>query len=466
MRAQPGIVESSASPAMANRPLRSRVKHATPRGSRSHATFLADASKRFAGSLDVQLTLRCMAELSVPDLGHACIVCLLTEPGPGPGVVEVTEARHVDVRREGLLTSLAQSALSEPHRRQRLLGLISGGRPAILSQLGTADLLGDGRPPCVMLRDLGLKTAMLVPVIQGERPLAITIFLSDRTRHYAPPKVRLAQELTSRFALALEAARMYRACRVALDDNQESVATTIHDLMSPLTHLKGTAQRLRRLEPAVVDAAARVEFCRRLEAIDSEVNRMATGLSALLQTSRPRPEGCPDGAWERTDLAALTRQVVAAEQLAARQHSIRISEAPPVLEGAWDANRLARMLGNLIGNAVKYSPPDSCVEVSLTSEADSEHHWAVIRIADHGIGIPARDLPIVFEPFQRGSNIGRVGGTGLGLASVWQTVKTHAGRLWVDSEEGKGTCVTVRLPLGECPRRDPSQEETSYAGMR
>ena len=446
MRAQPGIVEgSTTSPAAANRPLASRLKRATRRGPAAHATFLAEASKRLAGSLDPQLTLRCMAELSVPELGEACIVCLLTERGPTPG--EVAVVKHVDVRRERLLTCRAHSAFSAPHRWQPLLGVISGGRPAVLSQLATAVLLADGRPPHVLLEDLGVKTAMLVPVVQGEPPLAIAIVLSDRTRHYTPATMRLAQELASRVALALEAAQRYQACQVALDEYQESLATTVHDLMSPLACIKATAQQLRRLAPTAADPAASVEFDRRLEAIDSAANRMASGLSALRQTSRPRPDGWCEGTWERTDLVALARLAVAAEQLTARQHSIGLSDAPPVLEGAWDAHRLERMLGNLIGNAVKYSPPGSSVEVSLTTEVDTEGHWAVVRVADHGIGIPARDLPFVFEPFQRGSNVGCVGGTGLGLASVWQTVKTHDGRLWVDSEEGKGTCVTVRLPL-------------------
>jgi signal transduction histidine kinase len=388
-----------------------------------------------------------MAELSVPNLGQACVVCLLTERGPRPGEVAVT--KHVDVSREKLLTTLAQSAFGEPRRLQRLLNIVSSGRPAVLSQLATAVLLADGRPPHVLLGDVGVKTAMLVPVMHGERPLAIAMFLSDRTRHYAAAKVRLAEELASRFALALEAAQIYQGCQVALEDSQESLATTIHDLMSPLTCIKGMSQRLRRLQPAIADPAASVEFCTRLEAIDSAVTRIASGLSTLLQASRPRPDGWGEGVSERIDLVALTRRAVATEQLTARQHSIRINDAPTILEGAWDAHRLECMLGNLIGNAVKYSPPGSSVEVSLTSEVDSEGHWAVVRVAVHGIGIPARDLPFVFEPFHRGSNVGRVGGTGLGLASVWQTIKTHDGRLCVDSEEGEGTCVTVRLPLVE-----------------
>ena len=434
MRAQPSVVDGSA----------------------SLDAFLAEASKRLAGSLDLELTLRCMAELSVPTLGDACVVCLLADGGSSPG--EVGVVKHVDASREAQLTSVAQSVFGEPHRWQPLLSVASCARPAVLSQSATAVLLGDGHPPHVLLGELGVRTAMLVPVAsRSERTLAVAIFLSDRAQDYAPVQVRLAQGVASRFGQALESAQLYRACRVAFEERQESLATTVHDLMSPLAYIKGTAQRLRRIEPAVSDPAASVEFRRRLEAIDSAITRMASGLSALLQDSRPGPGGRCERADQRTDLVALIRQVVAAEQLTAREHSIVISEAQPVLEGAWDGRRLERVLENLIGNAVKYSPPGSSVEVSSTVEAGCDGRWAVVRIADHGIGIPARDLPFVFEPFHRGSNIGDVAGTGLGLASVWQTVKTHDGRLSVESNEGTGTCVTVRLPLVDhTPRDRPS----------
>ncbi len=449
MRAQPSIVHGSASLDTTNRALPSRLMRATRRRSGSHAAFLADASKRLARSLDLQLTLRGMAELSVPTLGDACVVCLLPDGGSSP--CEVSMARHVDPSREEPLIRAARSAFSEPDCWQRLRSIASSARPAVLSQLATAVLLGDGHPPHVLLGELGVNTAMLVPVaIRSEHPLAITIFLSDNAHGYGAVQVRLAQELAGRFAQALESARLYRACRVALEERQESLATSVHDLMSPLAYIKGTAQQLRRIAPAVSDPAARVEFRTRLEAIDSTITRIASGLSALLEDSRPVPgRWCERVDQQQTDLVGLIRQVIAAEQLTTQEHRIDISEAQPVLEGPWDRHELERMLENLIGNAVKYSPPGGAVEVSSTAEVGCDGRWAVVRIADHGIGIPARDLPFVFEPFQRGSNVRGVAGTGLGLASVWHTVKTHGGRLSVDSEEGTGTCVTVRLPLAD-----------------
>jgi len=133
------------------------------------------------------------------------------------------------------------------------------------------------------------------------------------------------------------------------------------------------------------------------------------------------------------------------------------------LEGPWDAEAIERALSNLIGNGVKYSAPGTCVEVSLATEVDPEGRCVRLQVSDQGIGIPSGDLPFIFEPLWRGSNVGTVSGTGLGLASVWQVVKTHAGRVWVDSEVGRGTRITVRLPLS-LPTSDTAGQ--SQSGIR
>jgi signal transduction histidine kinase len=411
---------------------------------RSRAVFLADASKRLAASLDLNVTMRCMTDLSVPELGAACLVFQFVDGRcVGPVI-----ARHADARLEGLLTTLTNSAIHDESRWQPvLIGVARSGLPAMLSQPALADLLDEHSALVEPPADLGLKTALLVPVMLGGRVLAIVAFMSDRIRHYGLQHLRLAEELSSRFAFALEAAQLYQASTAALEDTGESLATTVHDLMSPLTYIKGSANRLRRIEQTISDASTRTELSSRLEAIDSAANRMASALTALLQTTGPRSVPWPRANSDRTDLVMLARRATAEQQMLAPQHSIVVTKAPAALEGAWNGNRIERTLSNLIGNAVKYSPVGSTVEVCLTNELDAEGCWAVVRVSDHGMGIPAADLPFIFEPFRRGSNVGDISGTGLGLASVWQTVKTHQGRLWIDSEEGRGTCVTVRLPL-------------------
>jgi signal transduction histidine kinase len=356
--------------------------------------------------------------------------------------------KHTEADRERMLESLALVAFNGLPGRQSLLDVAFTRRPAILSPLKTAELIGDGRPAHVLQSDLHLKTAVLVPVANGEHVLGVTICLADSTGWYTPRRVRIVSELCDRFALAITAAKMYEACRIAVDAGQELMATTIHDLMSPLTYIKGSAQRLRRLDWSHTDQAMSFEVEKRLSAIDAAVTRMATALSGLRATTCAQPPTIdePPGR-EITDLTTLAREVVGLEQLVATDHVLKLNAGmvEPLL-GNWDAGQIQRMLANIISNAVKYSPTGSPIEIKLSSQVDDEGRWAVVSVTDRGIGIPAGDLPFVFEPFHRGSNVAGIAGTGLGLASAWQAVTTHNGRISVESEEGKGTCICVRLP--------------------
>jgi signal transduction histidine kinase len=138
------------------------------------------------------------------------------------------------------------------------------------------------------------------------------------------------------------------------------------------------------------------------------------------------------------------------------------------VEGIWDAARLQRVLDNLVGNAIKYSPGggEVTVEVALGpprmpagARAGTDRATpptmsvegapgVLLVVQDQGVGISAADLPYVFERFRRGENVsGTVGGSGIGLSSVQQIVQEHGGEVAIDSREGEGTRVTVWLPL-------------------
>lgn len=418
------------------------VRHTPP----DAAEYLCSAARRLARSLELTDTLRCMGDLCVPDLGSAYILYLFRD---GPASLEVSSVKHMDPVRGQLLETLAQRALSDSARRKPLLHVASTRRPAVLSQLKTAELIGDGRPAHVLQSDLRLKTAVLVPVSDGQHVLGVAVCFAESTRYYSTRQVHLVRELCDLFALAVTGARTYQTSTAALDATREMLATTIHDLMSPLTFIKASAQQLRRLDWDKIDPLTTAELDKRLTAIDAAVTRMAAAMTTLMETTRPCLSAVSrTRSIETTDLVGLVRETAGAEQLIAPDHVIRVvQDGRDALTGAWDGGQIRRMLTNLIGNAVKYSPPGSPVDIQLAHDVDDEGRWAVVRISDQGIGIPACDLPFMFEPFHRGSNVGDVPGTGLGLASVWQIVRTHMGRLWVDSREGKSTTITVRLPL-------------------
>jgi PAS domain S-box-containing protein len=218
------------------------------------------------------------------------------------------------------------------------------------------------------------------------------------------------------------------------------LAEASHDLRGPLTYIKGQAQILRRC----ASAGELMRMSEGLAGIETAATRMAGLIDEVLDAARLR-EGQPLELERRpTDLVALARRVAAECEQTTSHHTIRCEAHVPRLVGRWDAGRLERVLGNLLGNAVKYSPRGSEITLAVARSGAT----AVVAVRDPGVGIPAEELPRIFERFYRGSNVaGRIGGTGLGLAGVKRIVEQHGGTIEVESVEGTGSTFTVRLPL-------------------
>jgi two-component system phosphate regulon sensor histidine kinase PhoR len=144
---------------------------------------------------------------------------------------------------------------------------------------------------------------------------------------------------------------------------------------------------------------------------------------------------------EELDLVALVRQVVREEQTPAGTALIDV-EAPAAVQVRGDRQRLGRVLQNVIGNAVKYSPCGRPIRV-VVAEAGI---WAVVTVQDQGVGIPADELPQVFTPFFRAATAQGIAGTGLGLWGAQAIVAQHGGEIDLTSTVGVGTTVTLRLP--------------------
>ncbi|CAA9260725.1 MAG: hypothetical protein AVDCRST_MAG77-2642 [uncultured Chloroflexi bacterium] len=296
-------------------------------------------------------------------------------------------------------------------------------------------------------------------------------------------------------AAALERARFFRAeaeratAYAAVRARDELLAVASHDLKNPLTVIRGTADALHRLI-----ASGRVpspeRLADRLVRISDAAARMTAQLDELREDAgaslaAEAPGAPPDGAGhdgggptgsavdavgsvegaagELVDLAALAHDAIAAHSGIAGRHRFALhgdaanhggpgSEHGGELRGHWSAVRLARVIDNLLSNAIKYSPNRSTVTVRLRREHAHDREWAVFDVTDQGIGIPAVDLPRVFDRFYRATNVpSLVSGSGIGLAAVRESVERMGGRVTVESELGKGSTFTVHLPLPACP---------------
>jgi signal transduction histidine kinase len=118
------------------------------------------------------------------------------------------------------------------------------------------------------------------------------------------------------------------------------------------------------------------------------------------------------------------------------------------LIGEWDAPRLERVLGNLLGNAVKYTPDGGEIRLDVHLEDGAGEPWARVAVSDPGIGIPEAEQAHIFERYHRAANVvGRFPGEGIGLAGAKRVVEQHGGTISVASRQGYGSTFTVRLPL-------------------
>jgi signal transduction histidine kinase len=229
------------------------------------------------------------------------------------------------------------------------------------------------------------------------------------------------------------------------------LAAASHDLKNPLTVIRGTAQILQR-RASRQGTVPRAQLVAGLNSIERAASQMATQIDELLDVAHLRAGRALELNRAPTDVVELAREQVAALQQAAELHRIELQTTEPELIAEIDGVRVARVLANLLNNAIKYSPQGGQIVVRVSRAGGPAGgpgaREAVLTVTDQGMGIPAADLPYIFEQFRRSEDVaGHISGTGIGLAIVRQVVEQHGGAVEVESRPGAGSTFTVRLPL-------------------
>jgi PAS domain S-box-containing protein len=297
---------------------------------------------------------------------------------------------------------------------------------------------------------LPVRGYLAVPVVSRSGEVIGGLFFGHpRAGVFTDNEVRLIAGVAAQAAIALDNARLYQRAQEALRIRDEFLASISHELRTPLTAIRGFSQLLhRRIERLAGPDAGRVLDS--LTSIDASTTKMSSMVDELLDLARLQSGRLLDLHPVRTDLVDLCRRIAAEYQKTTRLHDIRVEASPERLEGMYDLTRLERIVANLLSNAIKYSPNGGVITLALTVEgppATGATSRALLEVRDEGLGIPAADLPHVFDRFYRGGNVGRIWGTGTGLAVVHQVVEQHGGTVAIESAPGQGTVVRVRLPL-------------------
>ncbi|MFL6240161.1 MAG: sensor histidine kinase [Actinomycetes bacterium] len=247
------------------------------------------------------------------------------------------------------------------------------------------------------------------------------------------------------------------AARESEERMRRFVADASHELRTPLTSIRGFAELYR--QGAVPDKAA---VRRAMQRIEDEAARMGILVEDLLLLARldeQRPlERLP------VDVLTVATDAVHDARAVTSDHNVQIEVIPdsdaPLVIG--DDARLRQVVGNLVSNALIHTPAGTSVTVRVGTTERDGRPWVLLEVADDGPGLPADDAQQVFERFYRAdpSRTRASGGTGLGLSIVAALVAAHGGSVEVDTEPGRGTTFSVRLPHVDGSTPDPASSAT------
>jgi PAS domain S-box-containing protein len=242
----------------------------------------------------------------------------------------------------------------------------------------------------------------------------------------------------------MEQLRLMMTSEVQLREWRDKFFNTMaHEVRTPLAVISASASMLQGYDDRLSPERRQEQYDKILRQV-RRMSELTDDISGILRAK------LPSNAFkeEPFDLLQVCQDVVSGTQdyVKAGQTCTFTTETGASFIVRGDVKLLTRALENIVRNAVKYTPEGGSIRVRLTQDAIREN-CALIEVEDNGIGIPLKDLPLIFEEFKRASNVGSVEGTGLGLAITKQAIELHGGEVVVTSAVGQGTTFNVRLPL-------------------
>jgi signal transduction histidine kinase len=432
------------------------------------SSFLAEASRLLADSLDYEATVATVAGLSLPYFGAWCFVDLCTN-----GEMHRAAVIHTDPAMQELARRLEADW---PPERDDPFGVPRAVRTReteVIADIPDEMLIAVSRSEenLQILRRLGMESLLVVPLLaRGEVLGAITYVIPRGGRAHGRGDLALAEDLAARCAIALDNARLHReaqeARRVAEGAStakSQFLAVISHELRTPLTGVVAYAELLETevlgpVSPKQREALARIKVNSwHLVSIIDEILVYSRAEAGRIEVNR-----------EETDVVQIAREVTRIlEPEAERSRVALLFECGEMVPRLFtDSRKVRQILLNLIGNATRYTRQG---QITVTIECDrTTSEDCRIHVRDTGPGIAPEEHERIFEPFIQAdsSHTRAVGGTGLGLSISRKLAQLLGGDITLRSTPGEGSTFTLHLPLGgedtRAVHRTPSPSRVRY----
>ncbi|HYH07690.1 MAG TPA: HAMP domain-containing sensor histidine kinase [Thermoanaerobaculia bacterium] len=404
-----------------------RAREAAEREER-RAAFLAAAGQELAASLDYEQTIAALARLVVPNLAEMCVI----DSAEVDGALRRVAVAHRNPEDEALFASDVGTLRQQVP--EVLVRIMQASEPTLVGASSGIYEYVTGRA------DGGARTIIVLPLVSRGQTIGVAAATSTDAKPFTRDDLPLFTELARRASLAVDNARLYLESQQAVRAREEVLAIVSHDLRNPLNAVTLGASLLQMSETLSADDREQIDT------IEVSAKRMARLIADLLDVTRL--EG---GKRLPIDLATVTvRELVdEAQELFRAQAGVAqvslVAHADPSLPCVHaDRHRVMQVLSNLIGNAMKFTPPGGRIEFG----AKPRDGMVLFSVIDTGPGIPKENLSDIFSPYWQAKRTERMG-AGLGLPIARGIVEAHGGKIWAESDPGQGTRFYFTLPLAE-----------------